>query len=36
MPQFAKNQSVYFKNTIERVAIVGVSTPLDNKRIQQN
>jgi hypothetical protein len=30
MPKYAKNQSVNFKNAIERVALVGVSTPLDN------
>jgi hypothetical protein len=30
MPKYAKNQSVGFKNAIERVAIVGVSKPFNN------
>jgi len=30
MTKYAKNQSVDFKNAIERVAIVGVSKPLNN------
>lgn len=31
MPKYAKDQSVDFKNTIERVAIVGVSKPLGDR-----
>lgn len=30
MPKYAKNQSVGFKNAIERVAIVGVSKRFNN------
>lgn len=35
MTKYAKNQHVGFKNAIERVAIVGVSKPL-NKNITTN
>lgn len=31
MPKYAKDQSADFKNAIERVAIVGVSKPLNNR-----
>lgn len=30
MPKYAKDQPIGFKNTIERVAIVGVSEHLNN------
>jgi hypothetical protein len=30
MPKYAKDQPIGFKNAIERVAIVGASTPLNN------
>lgn len=36
MPKYAKNQSVGFKNAIERVAIVGVGKPISHHHVYSN
>ena len=36
MLRYAKNQPAGFKNVIERVAIVGVSTPLSTHHLNTN
>jgi hypothetical protein len=36
MPEYAKNKPAGFKNTVEKVAIVGVSIPFDSTPIHSS